>query len=156
MNIDTDYLTNMTSQAVSDANARKLKDSLSQLSASGSGTNGAKISSEEDAKLLDACKQFESYFVEQLFKKMMDTVPEDPLDQGSNSMLVNYYKDNLVKEYASAATDKEELGLAKMLYEQMKRNIGISPEEADAKAAEENGAAAVSGILSAEDDQQTD
>ena len=54
-------------------------------------------------------------------------------------MLVDYYKDNLVKEYAAEATEKESLGLAQMLYEQMKRNIGITPEEADAKAAAASG-----------------
>ena len=78
---------------------------------------------------------------------MMATVPEDPLDTGTNSTLVDYYKDNLVKEYASQTTEQEGLGLAKMLYEQMKRNIGQTPEEIDAKAAqaaEESGAAAES------------
>ena len=115
------------------------------------------LSKASDEELMDACKQFESYFVEQMFKQMMKTVPEDPLDQGSNSMLVDYYKDNLVKEYASAATDKEDLGLAKMLYEQMKRNIGITPEEADARAAETSAeAAAASGAVTAVDDKQTD
>ncbi|MCR5746526.1 MAG: rod-binding protein [Lachnospiraceae bacterium] len=136
MDINTGYLTNLTNQAVADANTKKLKDSLSKLSESNADRKGSSISSEDDEKLMDACKQFESYFVEQMFKKMMDTVPKDPLDQGTNSMLVDYYKDNLVKEYASATTDKEELGLAKMLYEQMKRNIGITPEEADAKDTE--------------------
>lgn len=157
MDIDTNYLTNMTSQAVSDANTKRLKESLSKLAESDTGTKGSGISSAEDEKLMDACKQFESYFVEQMFKQMMKTVPEDPLDQGSNSMLVDYYKDNLVKEYASAATDKEDLGLARMLYEQMKRNIGITPEEADARAAERSDeAAAASGAVTAGDDKQTD
>ena len=30
----------------------------------------------DDEQLMDACKQFESYFVEQMFKEMMKTVPE--------------------------------------------------------------------------------
>ncbi len=157
MDIDTNYLTNMTSQAVSDANTKKLRESLSKLAESNTGTKGSGISSAEDEKLMDACKQFESYFVEQMFKQMMKTVPEDPLDQGSNSMLVDYYKDNLVKEYASTATDREDLGLAKMLYEQMKRNIGITPEEADARAAEiSDEAAAASGAVTADNDKQAD
>ena len=88
------------------------------------------ISSADDAKLLDACKQFESYFVEQMYKQMMATVPEDPLDSGTNSTLVDYYKDNLIKEYASQTTEQEGLGLAKMLYEQMKlNNSPIVPKE---------------------------
>ncbi len=141
MDIDSSYLTNLSSQAVSEANASKLKSTLSNISETGSRVKakGSGVNSAEEEKLLDACKQFESYFVEQMFKEMMKTVPKDALDTGSNSMLVDYYKDNLVKEYAAEATEKESLGLAQMLYEQMKRNIGITPEEADAKAAAVSG-----------------
>ncbi|MBQ8955772.1 MAG: rod-binding protein [Lachnospiraceae bacterium] len=145
MDFDTSYLTTLSSQAVSNANASKLKSTLSGILDAGKGANGADVSSAEDAKLMDACKQFESYFVEQMYKQMMATVPEDPLDSGTNSTLVDYYKDNLVKEYASQTTEQEGLGLAKMLYEQMKRNIGQTPEEIDAKseqAAIDSGAAA--------------
>ncbi|MBQ1880099.1 MAG: rod-binding protein [Lachnospiraceae bacterium] len=149
MDIDSSYLTNLSSQAVSEANASKLKSTLSNISETGSRVKakGSGVNSAEEEKLLDACKQFESYFVEQMFKEMMKTVPKDALDTGSNSMLVDYYKDNLVKEYAAEATEKESLGLAQMLYEQMKRNIGITPEEADAKAA----AAAGSGKKDGDD-----
>ena len=145
MDFDTSYLTTLSSQAVSNENASKLKSTLSGISEAGKGANGADVSSAEDAKLMDACKQFESYFVEQMYKQMMATVPEDPLDSGTNSTLVDYYKDNLVKEYASQTTEQDGLGLAKMLYEQMKRNIGQTPEEIDAKseqAAIDSGAAA--------------
>lgn len=142
MDFDTSYLTTLSSQAVSNANASKLKNTLSNIS-EGNKSGSASVSSDEDAKLLDACKQFESYFVEQMYKQMMATVPDDPLDTGSNSQLVDYYKDSLVKEYASKTTEQESLGLANMLYEQMKRNIGQTPEEIDAKAAAEAGAAGV-------------
>ncbi len=134
MDFDTGYLTTLSSQAVSNANSAKLKNSLSEISEAAKGGEKPNVSSAEDEKLLDACKQFESYFVEQMYKQMMATVPEDPLDSGTNSVLVDYYKDNLIKEYASQTTEQEGLGLAKMLYEQMKRNIGQTPEEIDAKA----------------------
>ena len=99
MDIDSSYLTNLSSQAVSEANASKLKSTLSNISETGSRVKakGSGVNSAEEEKLLDACKQFESYFVEQMFKEMMKTVPKDALDTGSNSMLVDYYKDNLVK-----------------------------------------------------------
>ena len=36
------------------------------------------------------------------------------------------FNDNLIKEYAASATSQNEgLGIAKMLYEQMKRNYGV-------------------------------
>ncbi len=154
MDFDSGYLTTLSSQAVSTANTSKLKSALSDISAANKGNGKASVSSAEDEKLLDACKQFESYFVEQMYKQMMATVPDDPLDSGSNSMLVDYYKDNLVKEYASKTTEQEGLGLAQMLYEQMKRNIGQSPEEIDAKAAEaaaESGAAVSESVAEGSD-----
>lgn len=156
MDISTDYLTTLSGQAVSDAHAAKLKSTLSDISDSNKGGNGSDISSADDAKLLDACKQFESYFVEQMYKQMMATVPEDPLDSGTNSTLVDYYKDNLIKEYASQTTEQEGLGLAKMLYEQMKRNIGQTPEEIDAKASEGRGAAMSETEFTEKDATSTD
>jgi len=148
MDFDSSYLSTLTNQAVSNANTAKLKSTLSDISQAAGKSSGQAVSSAEDEKLMDACKQFESYFIEQMYKQMMATVPDDPLDTGSNSQLVDYYKDNLIKEYASKTTDQENLGLAKMLYEQMKRNIGQTPEEIDAKAQQ---AAAESGAVTSKD-----
>ncbi len=157
MDIDTNYINTLSNQAVSNANSSKLKDTLSQISSSSSGKT-AEVSSEEDAKLLDACKQFESYFVEQMYKKMLDTVPKSELDTGSNEMLVDYYKENLVKEYAEQTTETGDLGLAQMLYEQMKRNIGMTAEEAEAKSAETTATAetTAAGETEAEKAEQTE
>ncbi len=152
MDFDTSYLTTLSNQAVSDANTARLKNALSDISGANNGKSSSKALSADDEKLMDACKQFESYFVEQMYKQMMATVPDDPLDSGSNSMLVDYYKDNLVKEYASQTTEQEGLGLAKMLYEQMKRNLGQTPEEIDAKAAEAAAETGVNVTTSSEDE----
>lgn len=77
-----------------------------------------------DDELMDACKQFEAYFLEQVFKEMMKTVPESE-DSSSNSSMVDYFKDQMVQELAADSTEQNSLGLAQMLYEQMKRNYGI-------------------------------
>lgn len=78
-----------------------------------------------DAELMDACKQFEAYFVEQMFKEMVKTIPESETGSSYTSNLMSYYKDNMVQEIASASTEQGGLGLAQMLYEQMKRNYGL-------------------------------
>ena len=78
-----------------------------------------------DEELMDACKQFEAYFVEQMFKEMMKTIPESESGSSYTSNLMSYYKDNMVQEVASASTEQGGLGLAQMLYEQMKRNYGL-------------------------------
>lgn len=85
----------------------------------------ADYSQATDEELMDACKQFEAYFVEQMFKEMMKTIPESETSSSYTSNLMSYYKDNMVQEIASASTEQEGLGLAQMLYEQMKRNYGL-------------------------------
>lgn len=74
----------------------------------------------DDEQLMDACKQFEAYFVEQMFKEMQKTVPETEYSFQSTGTMVDYYRDNMIREMASMATDNGEIGLAQMLYEQMK------------------------------------
>ncbi|MDO4965605.1 MAG: rod-binding protein [Lachnospiraceae bacterium] len=88
----------------------------------------ADLSGATDEELMDVCKQFESYFVEQVLKQAMDTFTEgDVTESGSLSTLTNYFKDGLMTEYAEKITDQQDLGLAKTLYEQMKRNY--SPDD---------------------------
>lgn len=77
-----------------------------------------------DEELMDVCKEFEAYFVEQTFKAMEKMIPDND-DSESSASTLNMFKDNLIQEYASSATEGEGLGLAQMLYEQMKRNYNL-------------------------------
>lgn len=84
------------------------------------------MSQSSDEELMSACKEFEAYFYEQVFKKMEEAmVPKSSDSQGSNKILTDYYKDNLIAEYSKSAADQSENGLAQMLYEQMKRNYSL-------------------------------
>lgn len=83
---------------------------------------GKDYSKASDDELMDACKQFESYFLEQVFKEMVKTIPKDEETSGSTSTMVDYYKDQMVQNIAAESTEQNSLGLAQMLYEQMKRN----------------------------------
>ncbi len=79
-----------------------------------------------DEELMDACKQFEAYFIEQIFKNAQTAmVPQTESTDGATQTLLDYYKDSLTSEYAKMASDQQENGLAQMLYEQMKRNFEI-------------------------------
>ena len=80
-----------------------------------------------DDELLDACKQFEAYFLEQVFKEMEKTVDcvKGEEDSDPNDNLVDYFKDFAVQELCDQVTDGEGIGIANTLYEQMKRNYGI-------------------------------
>jgi len=76
-----------------------------------------------DEELMSVCKQFESYFLEMVFKEMQKTVPESQFTDSSTSSLVSFFRDSTFSEIATQSTEKQGLGLAQMLYEQMKRNV---------------------------------
>ena len=78
-----------------------------------------------DDELMDVCKEFEAYFTEQVFKAMDKMVPRTEESSSANSQLKDYYKEQLIQQYAEKSADGEGLGIAKMMYEQMKRNYDI-------------------------------
>lgn len=87
-----------------------------------SNTDFSKASDEE---LMEACRSFESYFIEQAFKGMEKMIPKSDDSTSSNSY-VEMFKDTLYEEYAKSATERGDgIGIAKMLYEQMKRNYEV-------------------------------
>ncbi len=83
-----------------------------------------------DEELMDVCKEFEAYFLEQVFDAMMDTakVFSDEEESSYASKMVDYFKDSAVQELTSQATDQNGFGIAQTLFEQMKRqNSAIDP-----------------------------
>lgn len=79
-----------------------------------------------DEELMDACKQFEAYFLEQVFKEMVKTIPKNEDSSASTSNMLDYYKDQMIQNVAMESTEQNSLGLAQTLYEQMRRNYGLS------------------------------
>ena len=113
-------------------------------SKAGSLTNkltGTDYSKASDDELMSVCKDFESYFVEQVLKSMEKMAKIDSEDEDSNlftsmagiggtedtslNTLGRYFGDEMVSSYAKLMTDSNHgkgLGIAQTLYEQMKRN----------------------------------
>ena len=92
-----------------------------------------------DAELMDACKQFEAYFIEQMYKGMMKTIPTNEETSNYTSTMMDYYKDQMVQAMAEETTNQNGgFGLAQMLYEQMKRNFGTADIAVDTKEAAES------------------
>ena len=113
------YTDILTSNALQNAEKQK----LDQLKSALTSARGAADKDVEDPELLEACKKFEAYFLEQVFKEMEKTVPKhDYGDQAANSM-VDFFQDNALQSLAEQATEGQGMGLANQLYEQMKRNI---------------------------------
>jgi len=84
------------------------------------------IKNASDEELMNVCKEFESYFLEQVFKEMEKTTSFfGDEDSSSSNQLIDYFKENTIQELASESTEQNSLGLAQMLYEQMKRNYNL-------------------------------
>lgn len=84
-------------------------------------------SSKSDEELMDACKEFERYLYEQMFKAMRKIVPKNEED-GSSSMMKEYFEDELYSQYADTLADQNAgagVGIAQTMYEQMKRNYNL-------------------------------
>ena len=115
--LDFSDITSMYSDVYASAanqTANKLKDQL-----------GSIYASTED-ELLNACQQFEAYFIEQIYKGMMKTIPQSENTSNYTSMVTDFYKDQMMQSMAEQTTKQNSgVGLAQMLYEQMKRNYGI-------------------------------
>ncbi|MCR4787279.1 MAG: rod-binding protein [Lachnospiraceae bacterium] len=79
-------------------------------------------------ELLGACKEFEAYFLEQVFKAMqktVDAVKDDSNSTNYSTSVVDFFKDQTIASLASTSTENQGLGLAQSLYEQMKRNYNL-------------------------------
>lgn len=84
------------------------------------------LSNATDDELMEVCKDFEAYFTEQMFKAMQKMIPESEDDTSSyTKQMQDYYKEQMVQVMAENSTEGQGLGIAQILYEQMKRNYGL-------------------------------
>ena len=88
-------------------------------------TLNSDLSTATEEELMDVCKDFEAYFIEQMFKAMQKTVPNYSTESmaGSSNSMMDFYKEQMIQQVAADTTQQSSLGLAQMLYEQMKRNM---------------------------------
>ena len=103
--------------ATENTSANKLSDTLK---------SDFSVVSEDE--LMEACKEFEAYFIEQVFDAMQKTIPKSEDEESSSTSYLDMFQDTLTQEYASMASESNGgngLGLAQTLYEQMKRNYGL-------------------------------
>lgn len=84
-------------------------------------------------ELKEVCREFESYFMEQVYKEMFKTVGTEENGDSSLASLVDYFKDGVIQTVASQTTEQSGGPLAQQLYEQMKRNYGITEETSSDK-----------------------
>lgn len=109
--------------------------------------NNSDLSKATDEELMEVCKDFEGYFVEQMLKAMIkmskvDGSSDDNMYSGlfgvtgssdtGMSTLSSYFGDEMIKNVSDKIVDSNGgggLGLAQQLYEQMKRNYAVEEIE---------------------------
>ncbi len=87
--------------------------------------NEASTSDAEDKKMKEVCKEFEAYFIEQIYKEMWNTVPKEEKQDAALGQLTDYFRDMYTQELAKQTAEQESLGIAQQLYEAMKRDYEI-------------------------------
>ena len=72
-------------------------------------------------KLMDVCKDFESYFVQKIIEESKKTLDNED-EQGE---YMQYFSDTLNQEYSKIITDNGGTGLAQQLYDSLKGTYNI-------------------------------
>lgn len=129
---------------------------MEQYKTSGGGSASAanlqsrlsKLDNASDAELMEACKSFESYLVEQVMSKVKTAIV--PEDEEKDDPYLKMFGDKLYQEYAKTISDSGELGLAQKLYEAMKRDYGSSVKPAEITPGEDAMSAAAESGMKAE------
>ena len=107
--LSSELLYTQMQNSKNDTKATKLQNKLS----------GINRDSATDEELMEVCKEFEAYLVEQVFDRMKDAMTDSEEEE---SDYLNYFGDMMYQEYANTVAQNGELGLAQQLYESMKRN----------------------------------
>lgn len=108
-------LTGTTAANASAANASALKSSLGNIS-----------SETTDEELKQVCKDFTSYFVEEILKEVKENLtPKDEDEDSSLSTLTDFHMDSTIEVLADEVVDEVGGSFIQQLYEQMKRNYNI-------------------------------
>ncbi|MDF2524233.1 MAG: hypothetical protein K0R31_1874 [Clostridiales bacterium] len=81
----------------------------------------------DEKKLMEACKNLESVFVNMMFKQMQSTVQKTGLTDGGFGEEI--YNDMLLEKYAEEATKGSGLGLAQVMYKQLSMNFTKKSED---------------------------
>ena len=112
MNMDISALQNKVDTNQYQAN--KMKNSIKNLS---------KDTKEDE--LMQVCKDFESYFIEEVIKEMKNNMLDKEDEDSSLATLTDFHMDSVIEKVSDQVLDQSGMNLTQQLYEQMKRNYGI-------------------------------
>ena len=115
LSINNNYYNGLMENTATGMTTKKLTDSVKKAE-----------STTDDEELMKACKSFESYMVEQIMAKMEEISHIDGVDSEKDNEYMSMFNDTFIKDKAEILTKNTDLGIAKMLYESMKRNTAAS------------------------------
>jgi len=115
LSINNNYYNGLMENTTNKLVTKKLTDSVKKAE-----------STTDDEELMKACKSFEAYMVEQVMAKMEEISHIDGVDSEKDNEYMSMFNDTFIKDKAEILTKNTDLGIAKMLYESMKRNTATS------------------------------
>jgi peptidoglycan hydrolase FlgJ len=114
---NTNY--NAGSKALSQKKENKFQQLLEKNLESNNTVSHIKKEKPIDTKLMNVCIEMESIFVSKMLKEMRNTLPKEKLIDGGFAEKI--FDDMLYDEYALNLSKTSNLGLARMLYNDLSR-----------------------------------
>ena len=106
---------NMTNATTNNLNANKVQNAINNVK------NGS-----TDDELMKVCKDFSSYFIEEVIKEIKENMTfEDEDEDSSISTLTDFHMDGAIEEISDTMLDQAGTSFVQQLYDQMKRNYGL-------------------------------
>ena len=128
--MDVSGISSMLNQTTANNNAAASKVDSIKNSVNGLSSN----STEEE--LMEVLQDFESYFLEQIIKKMKDTFTDDEEKSSVASQYTDTFMDYAIEEVADILLEEVGGSMTQQLFEQMKRNYNIPTVDITTDAAE--------------------
>lgn len=128
--MDVSGISSMLNQTAATNNAAASKAESIQNSVHGLSSNST------DEELMEVLKDFESYFLEQIIKKMKDTFTDEDEESSVASQYTDTFMDYAIEEVADILLEEVGGSMTQQLFEQMKRNYNIPTVDITTDAAE--------------------
>ena len=125
MSMDISGVTSMLYQNTTNATNNASQSKVDGLKNT---VNGLSSESTEE-ELMSVLKDFESYFVEQMIKKMKETFTDEDEESSVASQYTDTFMDYAIEDIADQLVDDIGGNMTQQLFEQMKRNYNIPTVE---------------------------
>lgn len=115
---DSTYLVqNLTDLAKSDASNKSTQDFAAMLKKA--------VNNEDEKRLYQACQDLESVLMSKILQTMRQTIPKS--GWLGDSFATDTFESMLFDEYAKLISKSNTLGIADIMYRQLKANMSITP-----------------------------